>query len=371
MLGNLSFGWRSAFLTVAVIQLLLLALALSQTITNRTANRTLAVLLVVMAAIVTPWLIGFAGFYDKWPWLTFAPFQITLAVAPLGWLYVIALSEGTWPFGAVIHLVPGAAQFAYLTACFFLPFDIKMAWADLSASNYGLITGLVLLAQMLGYSLATWRQLRAYRRLLSCQVADETRYAARWLGSALSALALLFATWAAYLVWNFLAPLGYFGLMGLYLAIAAVALYLGIEGWRHAGLPFPHIVDLVLETDSTAVTDQRDWVAQGREWAELTRQNGWARDEELTLPRLARLIGTNSAYLSRAINRGEGVNFAGFIAGLRAEAVARRLRQGDRAELLTIAFEEGFGSKASFNRAFIAALGEPPSHYRRRVSKGE
>jgi AraC-like DNA-binding protein len=94
-------------------------------------------------------------------------------------------------------------------------------------------------------------------------------------------------------------------------------------------------------------------------------------DEDLTLARLARLIGTNSAYLSRAINRGEGTNFASFIARLRAEAVAARLGQGDNADLLTIALEEGFGSKASFNRAFIAALGEAPSHYRRRVSKGE
>lgn len=288
MLDDLVFGWRTAVLTVAVIQLLVLAAALSRTLANRAANVTLAALLLVMAAVVTPWLIGFAGFYDKWQWLSFAPFQITLAVAPLGWLYVTALTEGRWPIAAIRHLVPAALQFAYLTICFLLPFDAKMAWADSSSAGYSLITGLVLVAQMSAYGVAAARKLSAYRAALGQNIADDTRFAARWLAAALGALALLFAVWAGYLMWDLIAPLGYFGLMPLYLAIAGVALFLGIEGWRHAALPFPHFADLRSEPDSAAAADQRDWAAQGREWAELIRHNGWARDEELTLPRLAR-----------------------------------------------------------------------------------
>ena len=118
MLEGLSFGWRTAVLTVAVAQLLALAVALARTLANRAANRVLAALLVVMALVVMPWLIGFAGFYDKWMWLTFAPFQITLAVVPLGWLYLRALTEGELPTGWTHHLLPGAVQALYLTACF-------------------------------------------------------------------------------------------------------------------------------------------------------------------------------------------------------------------------------------------------------------
>ena len=58
-------------------------------------------------------------------------------------------------------------------------------------------------------------------------------------------------------------------------------------------------------------------------------------------------------------------------AALRAEAVAARLRAGDPADLLTIALEEGFGSKASFNRAFAARHGVAPSAFRRQVSNPE
>ena len=81
MLDGLSFGWRTAVLTVAVIQLIAIAAVLCRVFVNRVANRTLAALLIVLAGILMPWLIGFAGFYDRWRWLTFAPFQITLAVA--------------------------------------------------------------------------------------------------------------------------------------------------------------------------------------------------------------------------------------------------------------------------------------------------
>lgn len=198
LLEGLTFGWRTAVLTVAVAQLLLLAAALLRSLSNRPANRILASLLVVMALILVPWLIGFAAFYDKWRWLTFAPFQITLAVVPLGWLYLRALTEGALPAGWWRHLVPAAAQTLYLGACF----------------------------------------------------------AARWLSAAMLALGLLFAVWSGHLLWDLVSPLGFRGLMGLYLAIAATALYLGIEGWRHAALPFPHLADLV----PAPASEPRDWM---------------------------------------------------------------------------------------------------------------
>jgi AraC-like DNA-binding protein len=92
------------------------------------------------------------------------------------------------------------------------------------------------------------------------------------------------------------------------------------------------------------------------------------REPALTLPRLARCLGTNSGRLSRAINLGLGVNFSTFVNGLRAEAVAEALVARPDADLLELAFEMGFASKASFNRAFLARYGLPPSRYRQQVS---
>ncbi|MET3709968.1 AraC-like DNA-binding protein [Sphingomonas trueperi] len=47
------------------------------------------------------------------------------------------------------------------------------------------------------------------------------------------------------------------------------------------------------------------------------------------------------------------------------------LRGGSKADLLDLAMEAGFSSKASFNRAFLATFGATPSAYRRHVAKQE
>lgn len=113
MITDLAFGWRTAVLLTAFVQLVMLAAALVAPIRNRIANRTLAGLLLILAGMITPWMIGFAGFYDKWQWLSFAPFALSLAIAPLVYLYVHSLVTGAWPRRALRHLIPAAVQFAY------------------------------------------------------------------------------------------------------------------------------------------------------------------------------------------------------------------------------------------------------------------
>jgi AraC-like DNA-binding protein len=355
---TLTFGWRTAILAVAFVQLLLLSGALTRQIRNRTANRILATLLVVLAGMITPWMIGFAGFYDRWRWLSFAPFAISLAIAPLAWAYIHALVHGRLPSQAWRHLIPAGVQFAYLSGAFLLlrqPF--KNQWLVQSSPVYDLITGAGVIAGLAGYGIASRSLIADYRRWLARQRSDDHRFALAWLGRAVAALFVLLAIWAGYGAASLIEPLGYTGLMGLYLAIAAIALFLGVEGWRHAALPFPAIADV---DPPSAV----DWPAKAGLWAERVQSERLYADPELSVPRLARVLGTNSAYVSRAFNEGLGQNFSAFINGLRSEEVAARLRGGDRGDLLDVALDCGFSSKASFNRAFRTAYGCSPSAYR-------
>ncbi|MFM2409334.1 MAG: hypothetical protein RL481_162 [Pseudomonadota bacterium] len=367
MFDGLSFGWRTATLTVAFVQLLLLAIALARTLQNRTANRTMALLLIVLAGIITPWMIGFSGFYDKWRWLTFAPFQITLAVGPLFWFYAHALVHGSWPAQARRHLTLPALQLLFFSGSFLLPMPQKEQWADIISFPAGLIFGLLLVVSLIAYSFAAHLLLGDYRGALATARSDDHRYAARWLQAALAALALLLLVWTAYLFWDLVSPLGYKGLMGLYIAIALFALYLGVEAWRHAALPFPTLADLTPVNDPLPAP--KDWKALGERWAAQVRDAGWDQDSELSLPLLARRLGTNTGHLSRAINEGLGVNFSAFVNDLRSRRVAKMLNAGRTDDLLDLALEAGFSSKASFNRAFAASLGSTPSAYRAKVNR--
>lgn len=362
----LVFGWRTAVLALVSAQVLLLAVALATTPSNQPANRRLAALIVVLVGLLTPYTIGFAGAYDAWPWLTFAPFAVPLAVGPLAFAYVRAWTDEPLRSGLAAHLAPAIAQFAYGAVCFALPSPQKVAWADGPDAVIAPILATLAPASLTLYALASAASLRRYRARLGDLVTDEARYTLGWLTRALAALAITLAAWAGFQLWELaVGQLSYFQRLGLYLVIAALALYLAVEGWRHAGLRRP----APPSTESVAQRPPRDWRETAQAWAARVEAAGWWREPDLTLGDLAARLGANTHYLSRALNEGLGQNFAGFINGLRARAVHEALVGGDARPLLDLAFDAGFNSKASFNRAYLAAYGEAPSATRRRGSE--
>ncbi len=352
-----------------------LAVALAGQPINRTANRTLSAFLIVATGVVTPYTIGFAGFYDAWMGLTFAPFALTLFLAPLLYGYTHALITGVLPDRWRWHLAPGFGQLAYMTTAFLLPLDVKLAWADLvdgpwvsRTISIGVLVGLV------AYSAAALRLLRGFRSGLADQRSDDDRYSARWLGRILAAMAAIALLWIGWQAWQALSGFNYFEFFGLHLAIGAIGVLLGAEGWRNAGLQFVRArqnaaAEFGLLENTVQDAAEPDWGVVAAAYAAKTREAGWWREPDLSLPRLARLLGTNTGRVSRAINAGLGMNFSTFVNGLRAEGVAKGIEQGCGADLLDLAFDMGFASKASFNRAFLARSGMSPSAYRRQAAE--
>ena len=340
-MDGLVFGWRSALLLAALAPLVPIGIGLVTTLRNRIANRTLAALLLVLAGIATPWMIGFAGFYDRWQGLSFVPFSLPLAVPPLLWLFAHALTRGRWPPRGAWHLALALVQAVA---------KVAQVW-----TGY-----LPALATALDLAL-----LRKFRAFLAEERSDDRLYAGIWLSRAIVAVLALIAIAFAYKLAGLFVPLGYRGNMGQYVAVAFFALYLGIEGWRNARLDYPTMPTGVAELP--APSGEKDWRALGEEVARRTREEGWARDPQLSLDRLARHMGLIRAYVSRALNEGLGTGFSAFVNALRSEEVARALEAGRDTTLLDPALEAGFASKATFNRAFMQRYGMSPSAYRARL----
>jgi AraC-like DNA-binding protein len=86
---------------------------------------------------------------------------------------------------------------------------------------------------------------------------------------------------------------------------------------------------------------------------------------ELTLSDLSDTLKTNTSVLSQVINSGFNKNFNDFVNEYRVEAFKQKIQSGDyqHLTLLAIAFECGFNSKTTFNRAFKKATGLMPSEY--------
>ncbi len=86
---------------------------------------------------------------------------------------------------------------------------------------------------------------------------------------------------------------------------------------------------------------------------------------ELSLSELAKHLKVNNNQLSACINQLHQKNFNDYINGLRIQEF-ERIAQSNNAQqftLLAIAFDCGFNSKTTFNRAFKKEKGMTPKQY--------
>jgi AraC-like DNA-binding protein len=97
---------------------------------------------------------------------------------------------------------------------------------------------------------------------------------------------------------------------------------------------------------------------------ELMRSQRPYLRSDLTLTELAKLLQTNAPAISKVINQ-TGSNFNDFINEYRVREVQHKIEKHEHKAqtLLAIAFDSGFNSKATFNRAFKKIVGQTPKAY--------
>lgn len=101
---------------------------------------------------------------------------------------------------------------------------------------------------------------------------------------------------------------------------------------------------------------------------ELLDEQKLYRDESINLTELADKMGISNKRLSELLNQYLNISFYNLINDYRIQEVKERIssEEADKYTLLSIAFDSGFQSKASFNRIFKQRTGVSPSEYRKR-----
>lgn len=94
------------------------------------------------------------------------------------------------------------------------------------------------------------------------------------------------------------------------------------------------------------------------------------KDQNLTLRQLAEAIDTTDKKLSELFSQRLHTSFYAYVNGYRVEAFKEMVRSGQagRYTLLSLAFEAGFSSKASFNRIFKQSTGQTPGQFKKKYS---
>ncbi len=365
-----SFGPWSYLLSFGALNGAAVALLLLRGRTNRSGNRVLAALLAVVVLRLVPYIIGYAGYYDAYPWLSFAPFDLPLALGPLLWLYVTRLTSGAFPPRWRLHLVPALLHLVSYGAIFaactvpqktWLAQHVIDPWVA-PAITAGSLAGLAL------YGAKALAHLRRYQRWLDGHLSNREEFRLDWLQSLLALFAGTGVVWLGFALVDAVRTLDYYDEFPFYLFQAGVAWLLGLLAMRHAAtaypVPSPADDEPSGPAPAAAGTGGPDWRALGEEYLATIRANRWAHDPQLTLASLARKLGTNTTYVSRALNQGLGRSFNDCINAIRVEAVTEELKAGSTRDLVQIGFDAGFNSKASFQRAFRRHMKTTPSAFR-------
>lgn len=390
---NFHYENYSVWLLFLVLNLALCAgiLAIRGWQSRRVTEMILALYLTMSALFIVPWMLGFGGWYSTQPTrdlLLYIPMNYMLFMGPVLFFYVRQIIwPGSKPGNIFFHLAPG---FCWLIAhvCFFVvdkillhryyfladEFDPDFNRFYLFAGNFSQLVYLVL----------CYKAYQKYRRQIVnyYSFADDVTF--RWLQRFMIAYCLFLAIGFLFSVANLFYPIRYVNSWWYFWSFGIVVLYIGVSGIFHSvraetvkGAAFtrPGEIDLTLNT----VPDIADEVTESTEEAGYPRDFAHSievvraliigeklyHDPMLSLREVSIRTNIRMPILSRVFNEGMGQNFNDFINEQRINDVKGRIRQGalQNYTLVGIAYDAGFNSKATFNRAFKKFTGESPTQW--------
>ncbi len=374
-LDQLTMNWRSALTGLVMASSFTVLVFLWRRDIERRAVAWFSVFLIVANISAIPTLVGFAGAYDIWPQLTFLPTETAPLYGPLILIHAQAIMRQKTDCRLIWLLVPGLAYWLYQLWAFTMLGGVEEKWTFARQVHAPYVyPAMVVTAwvMLIGCLYKTWHMTRAYRIWLLENRSDDDLFRPVWLNHLLLIAAVSAAFWIATNIIAWWYSFSYFDSFIWNFLVLFALFILALEALAALTRPFPKQgldTDNDKEKKETAGQSPRDWNLEGSRLKTQVLEQKWYLEESLSLDDLARRFGTNQTYLSRAINQGLGLNFSTFINGLRIEHAKEIIRKTDRS-MISIAHETGFGSKASFNRAFKLHTGQSPSQFKTSSTTG-
>jgi len=355
---------------IGILQGFILVPALFFRRANRTANRLLALLCLVFSLVLLDAYFTRINFYLGFPHFTLLILPIFFLIGPLLYFYSLFLTRRREKFQKMDlrHLLP-----SFLVIVAFIPFYIKPGYekiVDLDAYLIWIRTAQFLhVVQSFIYLYFAFRVLRRYQRHIADVYSQVERINLNWLKILLMVSAVLFGVYflelLALLFFNWDFPYSYYGLI--------LAIYLiGYWSMRQQPIAMPPESEEDHQDEKSEIGRNRfeDGTVEQKVGALLNymEKEKPYLEPSLNLNELAERLSFSPHNLSYIINSRLQKNFYQFVNHYRVEEVKRALagQRKQREDLLRIAFEAGFNTKATFNTIFKSHTGMTPSEYRRR-----
>lgn len=348
------------------------------------------------AFYIAPFMLGYAGWYSKEPYRTvlfYTPFQQLFLLPPVLYFYCKTLLDKSFQFSRkyYIHFVPAGIYLIYSIAIFL--YDQVFSGnnyfysdgKDKDFSSWYQVAGFLSLSY---YLILCLKDYYKYKAITYDEVSFADSLMFKWAKGFLIAFLLLIAIRIIFFIAN--PEWDEFGKkFWYYVCFSILFYYMSISGYTNSILSVTSFKDSLINPDTDTKLDsgqdpepdlpitndnndkfeEKDEMPDLDDWKEkienLMLLDKVYENPELVISDLSDQLGTHSKKISQVINQGFHLNFNDYVNQHRIRALLQKIEQGEHTiqTLLSLAFECGFNSKSTFNRAFKRATSLSPKEY--------
>ena len=315
-------------------------------------------------------------------WLTNLRTPLILLIGPVLWLYVKSVTEQHFRFKLkyLITLIPFLVVLAMFTARNYFQPELAITAAQEPESlnnriSFFFITGLIAISNV-GYTSWGLVLISRYKKALKAYFSSTEKINLDWLKFIhISALIAYTFISGMYIVNGFFRIMSYQVLQQAGYSIAAMlVLVIGFFGIRKGSIftstAFDFDLEKALDAEEPAVkltSEEEAFVHRLLEFMATERPH---LNSDINLELLSRNMKVSPEYLSSILNSRLNQSFFDFINHYRVEEFKQLCKDPGKKNLtlISLAYDSGFNSKATFNRVFKREMNCTPSVYYSRVS---
>ncbi|MCU0436513.1 MAG: AraC family transcriptional regulator [Raineya sp.] len=385
-----NFNFYSSLLLPPFFQGVIFAILLIQRYyrENRKSDIWIAGILGLLTIKIAFWMLGFAGWYDKHNTYTtfmfYFPFNNLIIAGPLFYFYFLSVTNtqfqikkehfkhfilpALWGLLIIVKFVVDFTYYYPFPKIEALQYGTKGYWAELDKS---VIANIISYFSFFYYVYLTLQKYKAYQGYILENFSSTEKIDFVWLRNLLYAIfAVGVVAFVFFMTSTLFIKLSYTQDWVAYLILGILVYYISIYGY-YTDKPYKlhfeektvtHTIEKTLEKTSQDTLELEAWKGKIEKYI---LENQSYLNSELTLSELSKALSTNTSYLSRVINEGFEQNFNDFINAHRIKEFVKRIEKGQHKTetLLSVAYDCGFNSKATFNRAFKKIYAQTPVEY--------
>lgn len=303
-----------------------------------------------------------------------------LLLHPLFYLYIKALIVDKFTKQYLIHFLPSTFIFV-VTSTFYLLLSKDEAIDYLSIYRLGepsvsffisslyktfILSKFIHAAQAIIYFILVYIQLSRHQKEVDNVFSSSDRYKLSWLFS----FNFIYSVMSLAGVITNLMPTKIVYSTHVFVDVTMIifgvfTLYIGIRGLEQES-----VGKIISLNDETALKDNAKTISDNKLIKKIDQYIIHEKaylNPDLKIWDIVNYTGVNRSYISQAINSEYMISFSHYINKLRIEEACALLKKDSEKSIENIAFDSGFNSLSTFNRAFKKYTGTLPSEYRNKM----